>query len=84
MRQKNFTKIFTTFLENGVGVEIKRYITYFCEQMESRVAPKKEVKKPRVGPNNGLLFKLVSTFGRKKIGTQKFKKRFFSDICYIL
>ena len=50
-------KIFMTFLKKGggggVGVEIKRHITYFREQIELRVAPKKEVEKPWVGPNTG-------------------------------
>ena len=42
-----------TFLKKWVKVEIKRHITYFREQIELRVAPKKEVEKPRVGPNIG-------------------------------
>ena len=52
-RQKTFLKTFMTFLKKGVKVEIKRHITYFREQIELRVAPKKEVEKPRVGPNIG-------------------------------
>ena len=42
-----------TFLKKGVAVEIKRHITYFREQIELRLAPKKEVEKPWVGPNTG-------------------------------
>ena len=30
------------------GIEIKRHITYFREQIELRVVPKKEVQKPWV------------------------------------
>ena len=41
------------FLKKGVGVEIKCHITYFREQIELRVAPKKEVEKPWVDPNTG-------------------------------
>ena len=50
-RQKIFIKTFMTFLKIGVRVEIKRHITYFREQVKLRAAPKKEVEKPRVGPN---------------------------------
>ena len=35
------------------GIEIERHITYFREQIELRVVPKKEVQKPWVGPNTG-------------------------------
>ena len=44
-RQKNFINIFMTFLKKAGRVGIKRYITYFREQIELRVAPKKEVEK---------------------------------------
>ena len=42
-----------TFLKKGVGVEIKCHITHFREQIELRVAPKKEVEKQWLGPNTG-------------------------------
>ena len=70
--------------KKGVGIEIKRHITYFREQIELRVAPKEEVEKPWVGPKTGCFFKLVTAFGQEEIGAQKIKKQFFSNICYIL
>ena len=51
--QKIFIKIFMAFLKREVGVEIKFHITYLHEQIELRVATKKEVEKPWVGPNTG-------------------------------
>ena len=39
------------------GIEIKRHITYFREQIELRVVPKKEVQKPWVGPNTGFVLR---------------------------
>ena len=50
-RQKIFIKIFMAFLKKGIAVEIKCHITYLHKQIELRVAPKKEVEKPWVGPN---------------------------------
>ena len=58
-RQKISIKIFTTFLKGGGGggggggVEIKHHITYFREQIELRLAPKKEVEKLWATPNTG-------------------------------
>ena len=45
---KNFHKKFHDVLERVVEAEIKCHITFFCEQIELRVTPKKEVEKPRV------------------------------------
>ena len=45
---KNFHKKFHDVLERVVEPEIKCHITFFCEQIELRVTPKKEVEKPRV------------------------------------
>ena len=75
---KHFHKNFHDVLEKGggVGVEIKRHIIYFREQIELRVAPKKEVEKPWVGPNTGC-FSSWWPLGREEIVTQKIRKRFF-------
>ena len=81
-RQKTFLKTFMTFLKKGVKVEIKRHITYFREQIELRVAPKKEVEKPRVGPNIGWFSSWWPLLGKRKLAPKK--KKFFSNICYIL
>ena len=61
-----------------------KHITYFREQTELRVARKKEVEKPWVGPNTGCFFKLATAFGSEKIDTQKIKTQFFSNIYYTL
>ena len=53
---KNF---YDDFEKGGIGVEIKCHITWFREQIELGVAPKREVEKPWVGPNTGCF----SSFG---------------------
>ena len=59
--------------KKGVGIEIKRHITYFREQIELRVAPKKEVGKPGVGPNTSWW----PLLGATKLAPKKLKNNFF-------
>ena len=73
---KNFHKS-VHYLERGVGVEIKRHITYFHEQIQLRVAPKKEVEKPWVGPNTGYFSSRWPLFGARKSVPKKLKNNFF-------
>ena len=72
-------KVFMTFLKKGVGVEIKRHIAYFHEQIELRVASKKEVKKPWtwVGPNTGCFWSWGPLLGTRKLAPKKLKNNFF-------
>ena len=66
--------------KKGVGIEIKRHITYFREQIELRVAPKKEVGKPGVGPNTSWW----PLLGATKLAPKKLKTTFFQYIWYSL
>ena len=82
--QKIFIKIFMAFLKKEVGVEIKIHITYLHEQIELRVATKKEVEKPWVGPNTGCFSSWWPLSGARKLTPKKIKKQFFPNICYVL
>ena len=62
----NRQKIFMTFLKEGVEVEIKGHITFFREQIELWVAPKKEVE------ISGVLMKNVWNFLTSLILTLEF------------
>ena len=79
---KHFHKSFHDILEKGGRVEIKRHITYFREQIELRLAPKKEVEKPWVGPNTGCFSIWWPLLGTRKLAPKKLKNNFF--LIYIL
>ena len=81
---KIFIKVSWHSWKRTVGVEIKCHITYFREQIELWVAPKKEVEKPWVGPNTGYFSSWWPLLGARKLAHKKFKKQFFPNICYIL
>ena len=61
---KKFHKNFHDMLERRLGVEIKCHITFFHEQIELRVVPKKEVKKPWV-----LVFDLGISTNKGRVST---------------
>ena len=57
-------------LERGVGVEIKRHITFFREQIKLRVVPQKEVEKLQV-----LVFDLGISTNKGRVSTLLGKSR---------
>ena len=75
---KYLYKKFYDILEKGwVGIEIKCHITWFREQIELRVAPKREVEKPWVGPNAGCFSSCWPLLGARKLAPKKLKNNFF-------
>ena len=76
---KNFHKNFHDVIGRGVGVEMKRHTTYFHQQIELRVAPKKVVEKPWTSPNTGCFLSRSLLLGAKKTNKKKLKP-FFPNI----
>ena len=83
-RQKNFIKIFMTFLKKwGRG---RNKTSYYILPWTNRVTSGiwKGSGKSMGKAEYRLFSKLVTTFGCEEIGIQKIKKHFFCNICYIL
>ena len=73
---KNFHKNFHEVLERGVEVEIKRHTTYFREQIELWVGPKKEVENPWTSPNKVYFSSRWPPLGARKSAPKKLKNNF--------
>ena len=73
---KNFHKNFHDVLERGVEVEIKRHTTYFREQIELWVGPKKEVENPWTSPNKVYFSSRWPPLGARKSAPKKLKNNF--------
>ena len=74
---KNFHKNFHNVLERGGCVEIKHHITYFREQIELRLAPKKEVEKLWATPNTCCFSSWRSLLGARNRCPKNEKSIFF-------
>ena len=81
---KNSHKNFNDVFERGIGVELKRHITYFRDQIKLRVGPKKEVEKPWANPNTGCFSSRWPLLRAMKSVPKKLTNNFFKHILYSL